>query len=753
MNPGLCPIHSRRVARHLRSAWYAALSVFAATSFAFVPTATAQTKSLPGTIQAEDFDNGGSGYGYWDSTSGNTGGQYRATDVDIESCAEGGYDIGWAYPGEWLDYTVNVASAGSYTMGFRVASANGGSFHVEVNGQNKSGVITVNPTGGWQTWKTVQKSVTLAGGSQVMRIVFDSGNVNVNYFNASGGSAAAAVPGTIQAEDFDAGANGTAYYDTTAGNSGGRYRSTDVDIEASSEGGHDVGWIAPGEWMNYTVNVAAAGTYKMDFRVATASSGTLHVMVGGANVTGTVSVSNTGGWQNWTTISKTVSLSAGTQVMRVVFDSGSMNLNWIAVASGSTTSSSSSSGSTSSTSPSGSSSPFSGAALAIPGWVQAEDFDNGGQGVAYSDNSPGNSGGVYRATDVDIQTTGSGGYAVGWIGAGEWLRYTVNVASSGTYTVVARVASAGSGGTFHIEFNGANKTGAMQVPNTGGWSTYKDLTASVSLSAGVQSMRIVFDSNGSTGAIGNLSAVNFIAGSAPAPAPAPSPSPAPSGGRLRAMTWNINFGGSSTSAQAQLIASSGADVVTLQEASTFSENMPSTYVSRLQSLTGQTWYSAWGPSVTTGASQGTLILSRYPIVSKTSTVLDGTGTVRAAINVGGVVVQVFAVHLEYYDTSKRTRQLNLFMSWARQFSGPRLVGGDFNSWWGEWWIGQMKTEYTDTWEVVTGSVQNGYTKGSVRFDYLFRSITDAYRLTPTGCWVTQTSLSDHRPVIADYTVR
>jgi endonuclease/exonuclease/phosphatase family metal-dependent hydrolase len=219
------------------------------------------------------------------------------------------------------------------------------------------------------------------------------------------------------------------------------------------------------------------------------------------------------------------------------------------------------------------------------------------------------------------------------------------------------------------------------------------------------------------------------------------------------MTWNINFGGGNTSAQAQLIANSGADTVVLQEASTYDENMPVTYRDRLQQLTGNTWYSAWGPSQS-GASQGTLILSRYPIVNSTATVLEGTGTVRAQIDVNGVRVQVFAVHLEYYDTAKRTRQLSLLRSWAKQFAGPRLVGGDFNSWWGESWIQTMETEYSDTWEMVSGSVQNGYTlNGSVRFDYLFRSFTDESRIRPTSCWVQSTSLSDHWPVIADYSVQ
>jgi endonuclease/exonuclease/phosphatase family metal-dependent hydrolase len=220
------------------------------------------------------------------------------------------------------------------------------------------------------------------------------------------------------------------------------------------------------------------------------------------------------------------------------------------------------------------------------------------------------------------------------------------------------------------------------------------------------------------------------------------------------MTWNINFGGGNPYGQAQLIASSGADVATLQEASTYDEDMPSTYVSRLQQLTGQTWYSSWGPSLTSGASQGTLILSRYPIVNTASTVLYGTGTAYAAINVGGVIVNIFAAHLDYYDTSKRTQQMYALLDWSRGVSGPRIIGGDFNSWWGEWWISQMETEYSDTWQVVTGSVENGYTlNGSVRFDYLFRSYDNQNRATPTNVWVQSTSLSDHWPVIADYNIQ
>ena len=562
------------------------------------------------------------------------------------------------------------------------------------------------------------------------------------------------LPGTIQAEDFDAGGSGTAYKDSSAGNAGGQYRSTDVDIERCAEGGYNVGWTAAGEWLNYTVNVAAAGTYNLELRVASSSGGSLYVHFNGVNETGTITVPATGGWQNWTTIRKAVSLSAGTQSMKVSLNSGGLNLNSLTVSSGTTSTTSGSTGTTSS-------SAFGGTAHAIPGWVQAEDFDNGGKNVGYYDLTAGNAGGAYRATDVDIETTGSGGYAVGWVGAGEWLKYTVNVGSSGSYKVVARVASSGTGGTFHIEFNGTNKTGAMRVPNTGGWKTFQDLTATVSLSAGVQSMRVVFDTNGSGGAVGNLSAVRFDATTgSPAPAPTPTPTPEPDptpstgGGALRMLTWNIKFGEKGTAAQAQLIANSGAHVVALQEAATISENMPVTFRDRLKSLTGKTWYSVWAPHSGYVAGEGTLLLSRYPIVSSSVLTYEGRGFARAQIDVGGVRVQVFSVHLEYYDRAKRTRQLSGFMSWAKTFAGPRLAAGDFNSWWGESWIQTMETQYSDTWEMVTGSVQNGYTTGSVRFDYIFRAFTDESRATPTKCWVASSGgLSDHAPVVADFTVR
>jgi len=220
------------------------------------------------------------------------------------------------------------------------------------------------------------------------------------------------------------------------------------------------------------------------------------------------------------------------------------------------------------------------------------------------------------------------------------------------------------------------------------------------------------------------------------------------------MTWNVHFGGGNPWGQVQEIAASGADVVLLQEASKFDEDMERTYPTRLRQLTGDTWYAVWASHFGRySENEGTLILSRFRVVDQSIRRIYDRGFTRVLVDVGGVHVNLLNAHLDWYDTSMRSSQLEDFMWWGRQFSGPRIAGGDFNAWWGEWWIRRMTEEHSDTWVDVTGSNENGYTvNGAVRFDYLFRAYTDTWRITPNAVWVPWTGTSDHNPVIADYTV-
>ena len=169
------------VARNAGGATPGAVSSF--TTIVAPPTATPYSgtpAAIPGTIQAANFDDGGEGVAYHDSSAGNSGGAYRPTDVDLQSSSEGGYNVGWTAANEWLNYTVAAASGGSYTAQFRVASPNGGAMHVGFNGpSNVWASVAIPATGGWQSWTTVNVPVTLGAGRQLMKLQFDTGGINI----------------------------------------------------------------------------------------------------------------------------------------------------------------------------------------------------------------------------------------------------------------------------------------------------------------------------------------------------------------------------------------------------------------------------------------------------------------------------------------------------------------------------------------------------------------------------------------------
>ena len=122
-------------------------------------------------------------------------------------------------------------------------------------------------------------------------------------------------------------------------------------------------------------------------------------------------------------------------------------------------------------------SPYGGNNASIPGTIQAENYDLGGQGIAYNDGNTGNSGGLFRNDGVDITNSKDvgGGYTIGWVSNGEWQEHTVNV-DSGDYKIEARLASAvGNLGDLKLELSGAN-LGTFSPQNTGGWQSYQTYT-------------------------------------------------------------------------------------------------------------------------------------------------------------------------------------------------------------------------------------------------------------------------------------
>ena len=299
--------------------------------------------AIPGTVQAANYDTGGQGVAYNVTSVNGTGNSYRSDGVDLEACTDTGCgdDIGWTGTGQWFRYTVNVATAGTYAVSLRLASPSGvtdGLHIASSTGANLSGNINVPATGGWQTWTTVTANVTLPAGQQTLTIDQDNGGWNVHQLTfaaptgAPYGGTAAAVPGTVQAANYDTGGQGVAYNVTSVNGTGNSYRPDGVDLEACTDTGcgDDIGWTATDQWFKYTVNAASARSYTVTLRLASPSGVTdgLHIASSsGANLSGNINVPATGGWQTWATVTATVTLPAGQQTLTIDQDNGGWNIH------------------------------------------------------------------------------------------------------------------------------------------------------------------------------------------------------------------------------------------------------------------------------------------------------------------------------------------------------------------------------------------------------------------------------------------
>ena len=104
-----------------------------------------------------------------------------------------------------------------------------------------------------------------------------------------------------------------------------------IELETTTDtgGGQNIGFVDVGDWLEYELNVTEAGTYEIQYRVASlpGSSG-FRTTINGATAH-TQSVTSTGGWQNWTTVTQIVTLSTGRQTMRLDAIGREWNLNWL----------------------------------------------------------------------------------------------------------------------------------------------------------------------------------------------------------------------------------------------------------------------------------------------------------------------------------------------------------------------------------------------------------------------------------------
>ena len=151
------------------------------------------------------------------------------------------------------------------------------------------------------------------------------------------GDVAAKIPGKIEAENYDVGRSGKAYYDNDGDNQGKAYREESVDIvqldTADKSKGYAIGYTGEGEWLRYTVNVAETGAYEVKVNMATPSENAgVKLYIDGKAVTDEI-IAKQNGENDWSTYSevsaKTKEIEKGEHALKVEIVGNNVNVDWL----------------------------------------------------------------------------------------------------------------------------------------------------------------------------------------------------------------------------------------------------------------------------------------------------------------------------------------------------------------------------------------------------------------------------------------
>ncbi|MGH6762546.1 MAG: carbohydrate-binding protein [Phyllobacterium sp.] len=378
-------------------------------------------------------------------------------------------------------------------------------FDISINGQQVVSNLDPFVQAGGDKPIAIEAVVTITNGQIVIDLSADIDNATLNavtiYEYVEPGSGQEAVNGTpflvdadgisIDALDYDEGGQGIAYNDASGlqgGTNGGRAGS---HVEVTGAG--DIGWIASGEWLEYTVDIANAGEYDLGLLLANGGgvgrTATVSFYRAGEDTpyatSGPIDNPQTPGWSTF--LNRTVEgieLEAGEQVVRVSFSGGSQDFRSFSLT------------------PVVTQTPFGGMAPTFNDGsltVDATNFDEGGQGVAYSDNAgldnTGN--GVRPGRDVEFVGPEND---IGHVLPGEWVEYTIEVPSAGTYSFSVNAKTPVSGATVAVSLAGGIELGVVELADGhAGGSNFSSAafaeseTISIQLDAGLQTLRLTLD--------------------------------------------------------------------------------------------------------------------------------------------------------------------------------------------------------------------------------------------------------------------
>ena len=369
--------------------------------------------SIPGILQAENFDGGGEAFTFHDSDTKNEGVSYRTDGggVDIVT-GNGGYAIGYTSSGEWLEYTVDVkeegyygykatASSGVTNSGFSMALADGG----ELTTLIEPVTVPCITQSSWDRYSTIEGrcAVKLPAGKHILRLIVTGSSCNVDkieFINL--------------------------------------HLNPDLKISLKSEPGQ----ATIGEPVTITVknltDIPAdhVDIFANDQLLTTTADGNIYTAQFTPDATGVATIKAVAVDTNGD--------SSETYTMSIVVNQPR--------------------------------SPFRGTPWVAATTIEAEDFDLGGEGLTFHAADYDDEGkNLYRTDNGGIDIFKDDGKNVVRLTSGEWVEYTFNLTEPGTYTydIVAKSVSGTPSFTIYLADNGKTTalTSKVNVKNT----TYQTL--------------------------------------------------------------------------------------------------------------------------------------------------------------------------------------------------------------------------------------------------------------------------------------
>lgn len=298
-----------------------------------------------------------------------------------------------------------------------------------------------------------------------------SGSANV-YSNTItvGGSGGGSTTPTLTPTSTPSTGNISAFTTIQAENYNSTNASSNIQTVGTSNGGSGIGYIENGNTVTYQYVDFGNGASSVSMLAATESSTSVQLRLGSASGTllGTVSVSSTGGWNNYQNKTANVSAVSGVHDLVLVF-SGAVNLDSFIFTASSGQSTTPTPTATPTQTPTGNT-------VSASSTIQAENYN--------STNASGN---------IQVFSTGNGGQGVGYIENGNTLTYNNLDFGSGLSSFKAYAAT-NAATSIQIRANNAYGTllGTLSVSSTGGWNTYQEMSTTISNTTGVQTIVLVF---------------------------------------------------------------------------------------------------------------------------------------------------------------------------------------------------------------------------------------------------------------------